>query len=148
MCALRFSTDMKNYIVNKAIVGVMAGTCGTAGTASIKIYTGTQPATGDAGTSGTLLCTISNIGWATGTGTTSGTAALANTAGYAGTAVATGTAGWARMETVGVGYDGSAATHRIDGDVGTAGTCNFVINVVGITSGGVVTLLTAPVSMA
>ena len=146
--AQKISTDLKNYIINKAIVEAIAGTCGTAGTASINIYSGSQPATADAGTSGSLLCTISGIGWASGTGTTSGTAALASTTGYSGTATNTGTAGWARMETVGVGYNGNAATHRIDGDVGTASPCTFVINVAAMTSGGVVSLLTAPVSMA
>jgi hypothetical protein len=146
--ALKFSTDLKNYIVNKALVEAMAGTCGTAGTASILVYSGTQPANGDAATSGDLLCTIAAIGWGATTGTTSGTAALANTAGYSGTATGSGYAGWARLQTVKTGYDGAAATFRIDGDVGTASTCTFVINTTTIVSGGVVTLLTAPISMA
>jgi len=146
--ALQFSTDAKNYIVNQALVDAIAGTCGTGGTASLNIYTGAQPANADAATSGSLLCTISSIGWTATTGTTSGTAALANTAGYSGTATDTGTAGWARLQTVGAGYDGAAATFRIDGDVGTGATCVFVINTPSINTGGVVTLLTAPISMA
>lgn len=152
--ALKFSTDLKNYIVNQAIVKQMAGTMGTGGTASMKIYSGAQPADADAGTSGSILCKIINIGWggtgSAGTiGATAGTASHSSgAAGYSGTAENTGTAGWARMETVGLGFTGSAATFRIDGDVGTAATCTFVINVVSITNGGVVTLLTAPISMA
>jgi hypothetical protein len=146
--ALKYSTDLKNYIVNKGVVAALAGTCGTGGTASLKVYTGSQPANADAGTSGTLLCTITGIGWGASTGTTSGTAALASSSGHSGIATATGTAGWARLETVATGYDGAAATFRIDGDVGTSGTCAFVINSVSINSGGVVTLLTSPVSMA
>lgn len=146
--ALYLGTALKNYIVNKAVITAMAGTCGTGGTASINIYSGAQPVNADAGTSGSLLCTISGIGWATGTGTTSGTAALANTAGYSGTAIATGTAGWARMQTIGVGYNGSAATHRIDGDVGTSGTATFIINSVVAGVGETMTLLTAPIYLA
>ena len=146
--ALSFSTALKNYIVNKALVEAMAGTCGTGGTASISIYSGTQPANGDAGTSGTLLCTITGIGWGTSTGATSGTAALASSTGYEGTASTSGTAGWARFETVKTDYAGNAATFRIDGNVGTSSTCTFVINAVSITNGGIVSLLTAPISMA
>jgi hypothetical protein len=146
--ALSFSTDLKNYIVNKALVEALAGTCGTAGTASISIYSGSQPANADAGTSGTLLCVISGVGWTATTGTTSGTAALASTAAYEGTASTSGTAGWARFETVSTDYAGQAATFRVDGNVGTASTCTFVINAVSITGGGIVSLVTAPISMA
>ena len=146
--ALHIGTDLKNYVVNKGVITALAGTCGTGGIASINIYSGTQPVDADAGTSGSLLCTISGIGWATGIGTTSGTAGLANTAGYSGTAIAAGTAGWARMQTVGVGYSGSAATHRIDGDVGTSGTATFIIDSVSASIGGVMTLLTAPIYLA
>jgi len=153
--ALRFNTDMKNFIINQAIVKKLAGTMGTGGTASLKIYTGSQPDSADtapSGTSGTLLCTISSIGWGGSNGTigaTGGTVAFGTAAGYAGTAVETGTAGWARMETFGTNYTGSAGTFRIDGDVGTASTGHtFVIDGVSITSGGVVTVLTCPVSLA
>jgi hypothetical protein len=146
--ALKLSLDLKEYAISAGIVKCMAGTCGTGGTAQLEIYTGAQPADADSATSGTLLCTITGIGWATTGGATSGTAALANAAGYTGTAATTGTAGWARMKTVGLGYTGSAATHVIDGDVGTASTCVFVINAVSITAGGVVSLLTAPISLS
>ena len=146
--ALSLSTDLKNYVINKSLAETLAGTVGTAGTASLKIYSGSQPATADAATAGTLLCTISSIGWAATNGCTGGTAALANTAGYTGTAATTGTAGWARLETVDTGYNGSAATFRIDGGVGTASTHTFVINAVSITAGGIVSLLTAPISLS
>jgi hypothetical protein len=84
--ALKIGTDLKNYIVNQGVVVKMAGTWGTGGSASINIYTGAQPSTADGTASGTLLCTISNIGWSDSVGATGGTAALANTAGYVGTA--------------------------------------------------------------
>ena len=146
--ALRLSADLKNEIINRAIIKV-AGTCYTAGTASIKFYTGTQPADADtvpSGANGTLLCTIINVGWAAGTcGATAGTAGLASGTGYAGTAVATGTAGWARFQTVGADFTGSAGTFNIDGDVGTSGASTFIINSVSITNLSTVTLVTAPI---
>jgi len=151
--ALRLSTDLKNYIVNQGIVKVMAGTMGTGGSTSISIYTGTQPADADSATNGTLLATIIGIGWGGTTGSrstvgcTSGTLGFASTVGYVGTAATTGTAGWARMETVGVGFTGSAATFRIDGDVGTGATCAFIINAVAVTALGSVTILSAPISI-
>jgi len=152
--ALKLSTDLKNYIINQGIIKTMAGTIGTGGSAVLKIYSGSQPATADsepAGTSGTMLCQIINIGWGGSNGTrgaTSGTAAHGSDAnGYVGTGAATGTAGWARMETFGTNAHGSAGTFRIDGDVGVAATCSFVINSVSISDGGVVTLLTVPISL-
>ena len=151
--ALKLSTDLKNYIINQGIIKQMAGTAGTGGTCVINIYSGSQPVSADAATNGTLLCTIIKIGWggtgADGTiGATGGTASFASGApGYTGTAATTGNAAWARMETIGVGFTGSAATFRIDGDVGTSGTCAFVINSVSITALGSVTLLSMPISI-
>jgi hypothetical protein len=152
--ALKLSQDLKNYIINQGIVKKMAGTMGTGGTCEIKIYSGTQPTDADTeptGTSGTMLCQIINVGWGGTNGTigaTSGTIALGTAAGYTGTGAVTGTAGWARMRTYGTGYTGSAGTFTIDGDVGTSGTCAFIINSVSITATGAVSLLTAPISLA
>lgn len=151
--ALKLSTDLKNYIVNQGIAKQMAGTMGTGGTCVLRIYNGTQPANADAATSGTMVCEIINIGWGgTGNaGTIGGTGGTvihsSGGPGYAGTAYTNGTVTWARMETFGTGFTGSAATHRIDGDCGTASTCTFVINVAVIEKGGSVTLLTAPISV-
>lgn len=155
--ALRLSKDLKSYIINQGIIKQMSGTMGTKGTCVINIYTGSQPANADtapAGVNGTLLCQIINIGWGGVTGadstvgTTSGTAVLGSAGGYAGTAVATGTAGWARMQTFGTNFTGSAGTYNIDGDVGTSGAYTFVINNVSITNLSTVTLLTAPISIS
>ena len=150
--ALRLSQDLKNEVINH-IVSQVAGTCFTAGTASIKIYTGSQPADADtapAGANGTLLCTIIRLCWGAGTcGATAGTASLSSAGGNFGTAVATGTAGWARISTVGADkYTGSAGTYNIDGDVGTSAAYTFVINSVSITNLSTVTLLTAPISIS
>ena len=150
--ALRFSTDLKNWVVNDGIVKKMAGTMGTGGTASITIYTGTQPTNADAAPAGdnsTALAIITGIGWGGSNGTrgaTCGTVAFGTSIGYTVNAIETGTAGWARMVTVGTGYTGSAATFRIDGAVGVGGQ-DFVIDAVAITSGGAVTILTCPISV-
>ena len=148
--ALLLSTDLKNYIVNQGIIKQLAGTMGTGGTARLRIYNGSQPASADNGTNGTMLCEIINIGWGGTNGTigaTSGTAAFGTAAGYTGTAATSGTAVWARLETIGTGYTGSAATHRIDGEVGTAATSTFVINSTTITALGSVTILSMPISV-
>jgi FlaG/FlaF family flagellin (archaellin) len=152
--ALRLSTDLKNYVINQAIIKSIAGTIGTGGSAVLKIYSGSQPASADSeptGANGTMLCSIINIGWGGSNGTrgaTSGTASHgSDAAGYTGTAAVTGTAGWARLETFGTNAHGSAGTFRIDGDVGTAAGSTFTINSISITANGAVTLLTAPISI-
>ena len=149
--ALKLSADLKDYIITQGIITKLAGTAGTAGTCTLKIYTGSQPTNADtapSGTNSTMLCEIINVGWGGTIGSTSGTAQLGSNGGMAGTAAATGTAGWARLQTIGTGYTGSAATFVIDGDVGTASTSTFVINAVAITGGGTVTLLTAPIKIS
>jgi hypothetical protein len=146
--AFFMSTDLKNNILNKAIIASLAGTSGTAGTSVLRIYNGVQPANADAGTSGTLLVTISGIGWSTAGGATNGTAALANGAGYAGTASTAGTATWGRMETVTTDYSGNAATARIDGEVATVAGSTFVINNTSIETGAVITLQSATLYLA
>lgn len=137
--ALRMSLDIKNALCLDVLT-YMAGTSGTGGTASLKIIAGSQPATADVDGTGGTLCVISNIGWGT---TTSGTASFATAGGYSGTAGSTGTPGWARLETI-----NSSGTCRIDGDVGTAGTNTFTINVNNITEDGVVTLTAANIYLS
>jgi hypothetical protein len=132
---------MKNAMCNE-VLSLMAGTNGTSGTASLKIYSGAQPASADdgAGTSGTMLCQIDNIGWNLGT---SGTSFLASTSGYQGTASDAGSAGWARMETV-----NGFGTCRIDGDCGIVAGNVFTLNINEFSTGGLVTLLSADIYMA
>lgn len=138
--AFRLSADLKNLIINNGIIGPMAGTWGTTGTASLNVYSGAQPATADAATAGTLLVTIPNVCWAESTAGSSALSVVCN-----GTAATSGTAGWARLETVGIGYNGSAATFRMDGDVGTSATCTFVVNSTEIATTAVVSFLTSPI---
>lgn len=131
--AVKLNANLKNYIINQEIITQIAGTSGTAGTASLLIYTGSQPANADAVATGTLLCTIGSIGWNL---ATAGTAALCGT--YSGTAATTGTAGWARMSTV-----NSNGTFCIDGDVSISSTSVFQINGAALNTEDVVQLQSA-----
>lgn len=136
--ALKLNAELKNGIINK-IISDLAGTYGTAGTACIRFYSGTQPATADSSPSGTVLCTISPISWSQ---CVAGTTGL--TGQFVGTANQAGTVGWARLETIGAG-----GTFRIDGGAGSSSTQVFVVNnPVFATAGGAITLLTTWLSMA
>jgi hypothetical protein len=75
-------------------------------------------------------------------------AAFGTSGGYTGTAATSGTLGWGRIETVGTGFTGSAATHRIDGEVGTAATSTFVVNSLVVTALGAVSVISMPVSIS
>lgn len=98
--------------------------------ATLKIYTGTQPAAGAAAT-GTLLVTITLPADAM-AAAASGVAAKSGT--WSGTAVATGTAGWFRIES-------SAGARWYDGAVTvTAGGGEIELISTSITSGQTVTI--------
>lgn len=111
--AFKISLDLQKHLLNGGIISAIAGTSGTAGTATLNLYSGTQPANADAGTSGTLICTIAGISWNT---ATNGTTGLASTDGYSGTAIKAGTIGWGRMECI-----SEKGTCRIDGNAGSNG---------------------------
>ena len=127
---LRIATGTRNTIAD-----AVANLIGTAGT--LKIYTGTQPATpGDTAT-GTLLATVTLGSW---TAATSGTASGADPASV--NAVATGTAGWFR----GAKSDGTVV---LDGDVSATGGGGVMqLSSTSIVSGGAVDItsvsITAP----
>lgn len=106
---LRLSDAARNAKVNAAVDLLDVGT-GTAG-GTIKIYTGSQPATPATAASGTLLATV--VLSATAFGAASGgSASLTDPASV--NAVATGTAGWARF----ADRDGAVV---FDGDVTATG---------------------------
>jgi hypothetical protein len=113
---LRLSDSARNAKVDAAVDKLDVGT-GTAG-GTIKIYTGSQPATPATAASGTLLATVvlANPAFGSASG---GSATLTDPASV--NAVATGTAGWARF----ADRDGAVV---FDGDVTATG------------GGGVVTL--------
>lgn len=116
---IRLNTAMRNTIADN-IASII-------GYATLKVYTGTQPATGDTAATGTLLVEITLQGF---NAAASGQVTLSTASPVQGTAVASGTAGWARLT------DGM---NNFDGSVGTSGT-DFIINTTAITLGGTVTL--------
>lgn len=116
---IRFNTAQRNSIVT-ALTGGLAS-------ATLSIYTGTQPADPNSAPSGTKLVDIAIYGF---NAAASGSATLDTSTPNTGVAVAAGTAGWGRI----VHTNGS-----IDGTVGTSGT-DFTINSTAITSGATVTL--------
>jgi hypothetical protein len=116
---IRFNSATRDLITN-AITATM-------GSATLKIYTGTQPATAGTAATGTLLVDIVLAGF---NASATGVATLVTSPPVQGIAVATGTAGWARLTDL---------TNNIDGSVGTSAT-DFIINTVSIVNGGTVTL--------
>ena len=118
---LRLSDSVRNAKVDAAVDLLDVG-----GAGSIKIYTGSQPATPATAASGTLLATITLANPAFGS-SSAGSAALTDPASV--NAVATGTAGWARFA------DG-AGTTRFDGTVtATAGGGVVELSSTSLTSG-------------
>jgi hypothetical protein len=105
-----------------------------AGPATVKVYTGAQPATGDTAESGTLLVTFTcaDPAWEAAGATTARVKALDCDPDLSAAAAATGAAGWARMED-------STGVNIFDGSVGTSGT-DFIINTTSITTGQTVTM--------
>ena len=104
----------------------------TGGAGSIRIYTGSQPATGDTAATGTLLVTLTlNLpGFNVASG---GVKSLNLATAIQANAVATGTAGWARV------FNGAGAP-VCDGTVAVTGG-DFTINTTSILSGQAVVLL-------
>ena len=139
--AFKLSNAQANVLCN-SLVTSLAGTTGISGTASLNLYSGSQPASAndEVGTGNNLLCTIEGIGWKAGT---AGTASLASSSGYQGTASTAGIAGWGRIETI-----NGSGTCRADGDVGTSIGNVFQINLNNFSSGGLVTLVSADIYMA
>jgi hypothetical protein len=118
---LRLADSARNGAVNGVVDLLDVGGAGT-----IKIYTGTQPATPATAASGTLLVTITLSATAFGAAS-GGSASLADPASV--NAVATGTAGWARFA------DGAGAV-VFDGHVtATAGGGVVELSSTSLTSG-------------
>ena len=117
--ALRKNTGLKDAQANAFAALFAAG--------SLKIYSGSQPASGNDAASGTLLCTITLPSPAFGA---SASGVISKTGTWQGTAAATATAGWARIAN-------SGNTQSFDVTVGTTGT-DLIIDDAAIVSGGAV----------
>ncbi len=124
---MALNTQLSDAAANAGCNAIMALLSG----GSIKIYTGTQPATGNTSLSGnTLLATLPMNTPAFGSAV-AGVAAL-NPSGVSASAVASGTATWARV-------CNSSGTGILDVTVGVSG-CNINLNSTVISSGGTVTI--------
>lgn len=130
---MQIATATRNSMCNAAVDLLDAS-----GTGTIKIYTGTQPATANTGLSGnTLLCTFTLSATAFGSAS-SGVATLAGVTLLA-TASNSGTATWFRAA------DGSGST-VFDGSAGTA-TSDMILNTTAIVSGAQIQLISGTVTM-
>ena len=118
--ALAYATTLRNAQLDAIDDAVNAGS----GAGTIKLYTGTRPATGGALSGNTLLGTLTFSSTAFGAAS-SGTITAASIT--SGTAAATGTATWFRVED-------SDANFVADGDVGTSGS-DLNLSTVSISSG-------------
>lgn len=107
---------------------------------TVKVYTGTQPATADTALSGNTLLLTFTCEDPSFAAASSGTATMDTSPVLSATAAATGTAAWARVA------DSTGAT-VFDGAVGTSGT-DFVISSTSVTSGATVTLSAGSLSLA
>jgi hypothetical protein len=134
--AIRLNSTLRSYIVDSGVVAVLGS-----GSALLRLYTGTQPADGGGSTSGcVLLCTIDTTApaWAS---ASNGTAAL-SAGSYTGTTGTSGTVEWARLS------DSGGTSYVVDGNCGTAATCDYVIDsAVFSTAGATVTLTAATLIM-
>lgn len=128
--AVRLSASLANTLAD-----AVDSALGNAGT--IKIYTGSQPATADTAASGTLLATFT-LGSPGFGAASSGTITLSG-APLTVAAAATGTAGWFRMAT-------SGGSTILDGSVGTSGN-QINLNTTSITSGVNVTITSGTITM-
>ena len=129
--ALTISNGAGNAMVDAIVDRVDGGSPGT-----IKVYTGSKPASPDDAATGTLLATFTLANPAFGAASTK--SATLNTV-AAVTAAATGTAGWFRAAN-------SGGTAQFDGTVGTA-AADLNLNTVSIVSGDDVEITSGTVSI-
>ncbi len=104
----------------------------TGGHGSIKIYTGSQPATADTSPTGTLLVTL-ELNTPAFNAASGGVKQINLATAISANAIANGTAGWARLTN-------GAGQSVCDGNVATSGG-DFTINTTSIISGQTVVLL-------
>lgn len=132
---IRSAVAGRNAALDAEIDRVDAGP----GPGVLKVYTGAQPANGDAAESGTLLVefTLADPAFDPSTG---GVKTLAADPDIDAVAANAGTAGWMRCED-------STGANIFDGSVGATGSgADFTINTTAITAGQSVTLLAGTIT--
>lgn len=135
---LSLPTASRNAAADAVVDRLDAG----AGAPTIKVYSGSKPASANDAATGTLLVTFTLDGTAAfgaAGATTAGQADLDVSPAISATAAATGTAGWFRA----ADSDGNTV---FDGTAGTTGT-DLILNSTSITSGATVNLLSGSVTM-
>ena len=129
MAVLRIPTATRNAVVDA--VTALVGSTGT-----LKIYSGSQPASANDAASGTLLATVTMGAWGS---ASAGTAAGADPVSV--NAAATGTAGWFRAAS-------SGGTTVFDGDVtATGGGGTMTLSSTSLVSGNPVDITSVTVTM-
>lgn len=93
MATVHLADATRNAIVSAVIAALDAGPAG----ATVKVYTGSMPATPATAASGTLLATFTMDATASYGSPSTGSAALDATPALTTTGAAAGTAGWARL---------------------------------------------------
>lgn len=131
---IRIPVAARNAMLDTLVDRADAG----AGPATLKVYSGGQPATADTAATGTLLVTFTLADPAFEAAASNAVAIDADPDINA-TAVATGTAGWARLA------DSDGVT-VFDGTVGTSGT-DWIINSTSITLGQIVVLTSGQLTL-
>jgi hypothetical protein len=126
---IRFSSAVRNLLLSAIATAADTGS----GNATLKVYSGSQPAGPDTAPTGTLLATFTLTDPVFET-PSAGAMPMDADPDLTTTAVATGTAGWARLAD-------ATGTAVMDGTVGTGG--DFVINTTSITNGQTITLTSA-----
>jgi hypothetical protein len=134
MAVLRLATAARNAAAD-AVVDLIDG---GAGAGTVKIYTGSQPASANDAESGTLLATITLADPAFGAAAT-GVATATDPASV--NAVATGTAVWFRVED-------STGANVMDGDCTATGGCgSMTLSTTSLVSGSPVDITSFTVTM-
>lgn len=133
MANIRIATTVRNAMLDAINTAINAGS----GAGTIKLYSGTQPANGDAAESGTLLATLTFTDPAAGAAA-SGVLTF-STITEDSAADATNTVTWARIED-------SAGVNVFDGDVGTSGAM-INLNTTAIVTGGPVRITSFTVTL-
>lgn len=131
--AISLSTSLASAMADQVTAKIDAGT----GPGTLKVYTGSKPASVATAASGTLLATFT-MADPSATAAASGVVTLDFSPALSATVAATGTAGWFRV----ADSDGNAV---LDGTVGTSGT-DLTFSTVSWTSGGTVTLTSGTVT--
>lgn len=133
---IRLSTATRNAVADA--IGDLADS--GSGAATLKIYTGSQPATADSTATGTLLATIAvnDPAFDIASG---GTAALSTTPAVTGTGIAAGDAGWFRLAT-------SSGSTIIDGSVSASGGGgNLIMSTVTVSIGLTLSVTSGSITM-